>query len=164
MDDENMDLDFKNLTREQVLAKYSENLEKIRIFAETKQNMSSKDFDKYVSIYLRKSRRERIQTSSWSHRFDALKQLIELRRKTISYFIFFLLCLVLFYYKHEISSIFLRNIQVYIYPGMKLWRKITAPIILFFPSLTGNMEPLNIRYKNSLQFYFFQNCTTNPVL
>lgn len=70
------------------------------------------------------------------YRLKQLQDLMEKNRRILGYVSLFLtLCLVLFF-KREVSSILLRNIQVYIYPVMKLWRKITAPVILFFPALT----------------------------
>lgn len=43
----------------------------------------------------------------------------------------------MFYYKTEVSSMFMQNIQNYIYPGMSLWRKITLPILRLLPNLSS---------------------------
>lgn len=44
--------------------------------------------------------------------------------------------LILVNYRCEFTKLFMRNIQVYIYPGMRMWRKLTLPIIRQFPQLT----------------------------
>lgn len=44
--------------------------------------------------------------------------------------------IVLVNYKLEGSNLFMRNIQTLIYPGMRLWRKFTLPLIEQFPHLT----------------------------
>lgn len=48
----------------------------------------------------------------------------------------FAIMLILVNYRAELSRVFMRKIQVYIYPGMRLWRKLTLPIIQQFPQLT----------------------------
>lgn len=37
----------------------------------------------------------------------------------------------------DISRLFMRNIQTFIYPGMRYWRKLTLPIIRELPQLTN---------------------------
>lgn len=44
--------------------------------------------------------------------------------------------LILVNYRVELTKLFMRNIQVYIYPGMRLWRKLTLPVIQRFPQFT----------------------------
>lgn len=43
---------------------------------------------------------------------------------------------VLVTFKLEASNVFMRNIQILIYPGMRAWRKLTIPVIRTFPALT----------------------------
>lgn len=55
------------------------------------------------------------------------------------YFLHIAICaliIVLVNYKTETSNAFMRNIQTFIYPVMRAWRKITLPLIVAFPALT----------------------------
>lgn len=45
--------------------------------------------------------------------------------------------IVLVNYHANISRMFMRNIQTFIYPGMRYWRKLTLPMIREFPQLTN---------------------------
>lgn len=130
--DEELDLDFDNLSKSEILAKYSQNLNILQNFAE-KNNISNPEFDKLVTLSLN---RPQNWTKSWAERFLVVKLSIEKRQKLVSFLALIILGFAFFYYKQEVESLFLRHVQVYIYPGMKLWRKLTAPLILFFPSLT----------------------------
>lgn len=46
------------------------------------------------------------------------------------------ICLILVNYRIELTKLFMRNIQMYIYPGMRFWRIVTLPVIEQFPELT----------------------------
>lgn len=66
---------------------------------------------------------------------NIVKYLWNLIKNCIPFFIMLIILLVI-YKQHETSNLFMRNIQNYIYPGMKYWRKITMPVIKTFPELT----------------------------
>lgn len=59
----------------------------------------------------------------------------QLKRYT-RYLAWLAICLILVNYRIELTNLFMRNIQMYIYPGMKFWRLLTLPVIQQFPSLT----------------------------
>lgn len=44
--------------------------------------------------------------------------------------------------RKNVNNYIERNVQEIIYPGMKLFRKLMLPIIIIFPSLTGNITHL----------------------
>lgn len=44
--------------------------------------------------------------------------------------------IILVNYRLEFTKFFMRNIQMYIYPGMRIWRTFTLPVIQQFPQLT----------------------------
>lgn len=77
----------------------------------------------------------------------------------------FVFCIILLYNHHSTHKFVLRNIQNFIYPGLKLLRIIAVPIIKQFPSLTGNYSNLfqyNI-YSIVLQFLYIQFCFIAPI-
>lgn len=57
-------------------------------------------------------------------------------RRYARYLAWLAICLVLVNYRIELTKLFMRNIQMYIYPGMKVWRMFTLPVIQQFPQLT----------------------------
>lgn len=66
------------------------------------------------------------------------------KRRLLRFIIIFLIiitgiCYGLSYHKPTHNFVE-RNIQEAIYPFMKLYRKITLPLIEWFPSLTGNLK------------------------
>lgn len=57
-------------------------------------------------------------------------------RRYMYHIVFVAIVFCLVNYRFELTKIFMRNIQMYIYPGMRFWRKLTLPIIRQFPQLT----------------------------
>lgn len=72
---------------------------------------------------------------------------MERNRKVLFYLSLLLAICLVFLFKRQVSALLLRNIQVYIYPVMKIWRKITAPMLLFFPSLTGRFTNIKLPWR-----------------
>lgn len=118
----NIDTNFINLTKEQAVQKYIANIRKIRLYSQS-QGISDERFNEIVLNHFDEN-----------YNYDRFANFIKRRSVLICLllFIFFIL-----FHKHETASIFLRHIQIFIYPGMKLWRKLTLPIISRYPSLTG---------------------------
>lgn len=128
-----MDLDYRNLTKAQIFRKYQHNLDILRKYARD-NNIDDDVFDKLVTDNINQMeipRRNRIR--------KFLTRMCEQNKRIIYGITVILVVFVFFIFKREISSILLRNIQIYIYPLMKLWRKLSAPLLLFFPSLTGKL-------------------------
>lgn len=139
-DDETAEIDtnFETLTsKPEILKKYLLNLDKIKQFAQL-NNITELEFNDYMI-------KRHFTNNTTTHNYVfykntskvILKTVLERRKKIINFVFVLLTLFTLFVYKHEASSIILRNIQTYIYPGMKMWRKLTVPIISNYPILTG---------------------------
>lgn len=57
-------------------------------------------------------------------------------KRCARYLAWLAICLILVNYRIEFTKLFMRNIQMYIYPGMKFWRMLTLPVIQQFPELS----------------------------
>lgn len=57
-------------------------------------------------------------------------------RRCARYLAWLAICLILVNYRNELTKLFMRNIQMYIHPGMRFWRMLTLPVIQQFPELT----------------------------
>lgn len=57
-------------------------------------------------------------------------------RRCARYFAWLAICLILVNYRIELTKLFMRNVQMYIHPGMRFWRMLTLPVIQQFPELT----------------------------
>lgn len=138
---ENFDINFMSLNKSEVINKYLENLTILRANA----NLSSFNFNNYVLWTFFDSRgqpssedssADPIQHSSSLLTTELLKQILDRRRKIFFWIFYLSLGFLCISYKNEASAIVLRNIQTVFYPGMKLWRKLTLPVIEKFPGLT----------------------------
>ena len=127
---DNIDTDYRNLTKAQVIQKYIVNINILKHFAQI-NNITNNDFNNYIINYLKE------QQNSYSNKKIFIQNLIYRKKQIILYMLTIIIFALLFFYKHETASILLRNIQNFIYPGMKLWRKLSLPVISKFPSLTG---------------------------
>ncbi|XP_073832446.1 uncharacterized protein [Musca autumnalis] len=148
--------------RHQVLAKYSTALRQLRAFAEKHYEVRPFVFDNYVLFQYFSSdndkdssasttssggtedRRPRVGVMGFSGfspmnylKMELLNHILD-RKRQILYYIFFLILALLcfFVYRHEVAYSE-RNMQSSIvYPGMRIWRRMTLPLIQRFPRLT----------------------------
>lgn len=139
-----MDLNYKHLSKIAVLRKYQQNLDVLRRYAHTHTHIKDEQFDKLVSEDIN---RMVMPKRSISWRLRQVANFLQSHRKIVTTVLLLLSLFALLFFKRPVSTILLRNIQVYIYPVMKLWRKITAPVLLFFPSLTGECSNLKQKTK-----------------
>lgn len=136
---ESFDVNFANLSKGEVINKYLENLRILRCLAE--QNFN---FNNYILWQYFDSRNNAEdsevsdpgQQNSSVLSTELLKQILDRRRKIFLWIFYLTLGFLCISYKNEASAIVLRNIQTIFYPGMKLWRKLTLPVIEKFPGLT----------------------------
>lgn len=136
---ERVDINYTNLSRNEVIAKYLLNLRQLKRLAEQNCQISGRQFDNFLfTQYFDRSNNyvSNIYTVNGLLKAEIVKQIMDRKRK-ILFWVFYLIIACLFIsYKNEASTIFLRNIQTFIYPGMKIWRKMTLPVINKFPGLT----------------------------
>lgn len=95
--------------------------------------------------------------------FQECFQLLETRTSTkiqLLFKIFKIILVILIFsftsllvlYNHPLThSIFLRNLQEYIYPGLRMFRKLAVPIISAYPSMTGTFLVGNPKYETDLK-------------
>lgn len=145
---ENIDTNFNNLSRHQVISKYIENLRSMKSIAEQHCNIRAFQFDNYVLFqYFEQNRSPRASNTNQISiprsnndvafiKAEILKQIIDRKRKILFWIFYVAIACIFISYKNEASTIVLRNIQTFIYPGMKVWRKMTLPVIKKFPGLT----------------------------
>uniref|UniRef100_A0A0K8TKR0 Putative conserved plasma membrane protein n=1 Tax=Tabanus bromius TaxID=304241 RepID=A0A0K8TKR0_TABBR len=136
---EDAEMNYANLTRNPIISKYLINVNKLKQFAAESCQISNRQFDNYLFLQYFSQNNWRNSTNFYvnsSLKDEIVKQIIDRKRK-ILFWIFYLVIACLFLtYKNEASTLVLRNIQTFIYPGMKLWRKMTLPVISKFPGLT----------------------------
>ncbi|XP_059609478.1 uncharacterized protein LOC132256901 [Phlebotomus argentipes] len=124
-----LNTNFDNMTKYQIICKYIENVNRLRNVVRDRTDV---EFSNFLSTHLNS-----YTFPSYVYSTNLLIKSVLDRKRQIVWWIFSLLvaytCLS---YKHEASSLFLRHIQTHIYPGMKFWRKLTLPIITQYPMLT----------------------------
>ncbi|XP_055684718.1 uncharacterized protein LOC129790905 [Lutzomyia longipalpis] len=122
-----LDTNFDNMTKYQIICKYIENVNRLRSVAPPEM-----DFSDFLMAHL-----NRYTFASYVYSTNLLiKSVLDRKRKIVWWIFTLLVAYTCLSYKHEAYSLFLRRIQTHIYPGMKLWRKLTLPIITQYPTLT----------------------------
>lgn len=140
----------KCTTKDEVIACYLAHLNELKEIAEQKYAIDS---DEFIELFKNELLNEQqlsttpIPTTTATHSEQMvgkhdLSQCIDVKyvygqlRRYAYYIAMVAVICVLINYRSELSRLFMRNIQVYIYPGMRFWRKLTLPIIRQFPQLT----------------------------
>lgn len=138
--------DFTNCnTKEDVLRSYFNQLNALSAFAEQNYSIESSEFYEIYFDEIQSSRRnngtQRCCHSSLKKYNPTQSNSNEVICKPFKrYFVYIsvvLIIVALVNYRTDISRLFMRNIQTFIYPGMRYWRKMTLPIIRQFPRLTN---------------------------
>uniref|UniRef100_A0A182JRN7 Uncharacterized protein n=1 Tax=Anopheles christyi TaxID=43041 RepID=A0A182JRN7_9DIPT len=136
MDDE-LDMNFGGLRdKNEIIRKYVDNLNRLRMLAARRGQISESEFNNYlIRHYFHNNNIINYIFDKHTSR-TLLKTVIERKKKIINFIFLLLTLFVVFSYKHEVSTVVLRNIQSFIYPGMRFWRKATVPIIASYPALS----------------------------
>lgn len=140
-------------TKEEIVDCYLHQLNKIKKIAQQKyaidsnefveifgDELLSKEFHPTPNLIAHSKRIGKHEVSQFPvHYIDAcfIKYIYGQLKRFTSYMVLIAFVFVLVNYRVELSKLFMRNIQVYIYPGMRLWRIITLPVIQQFPQLTA---------------------------
>ncbi|XP_055389563.1 uncharacterized protein LOC129618686 [Condylostylus longicornis] len=130
----NFEINFgRNLTRNQILQKYLYNLNQLKLLAETNFKINNNEFNNFIIQYY-------FTPNRMSHvaliKTELVKTIVDRKRKIFFWLFYLAIGFLCVSYKNEASTLILRNIQTFIYPGMKLWRRMTLPMINNFPGLT----------------------------
>lgn len=122
--------------KNEIISKYLEQLNQLKQLAARRGRINEAEFNRYlIRHYFHNN-------NIINYIFDKntsrilLKTVIDRKKKIINFIFVLLTLFIVFSYKHEVSTVVLRNIQSFIYPGMRVWRKVTVPIIANYPSLT----------------------------
>lgn len=139
-------------TQEEVIRYYYKRLEEIEAVAKREYGIET---DEFAEMFRNEFLRDQLCTTPipaatqslkrfGKHEFSQLQYFIvcfikyvysQLRRYMVHIAILALV-FALVNYRVELTLIFMRHFQVYIYPFMRFWRKLTMPIIQRFPELT----------------------------
>lgn len=125
-----------------ILERYEENIEKVRRVG-LRSNLSESEvnnaIDQCISSLLVKENESKLKKKSSKGFFSLIRKIIHVSRK---FAIFCCVCLVTMsvlygLLQHKPIQYFIQsNLQDFIYPGMKILRKLVLPVIALFPSLT----------------------------
>ncbi|KAH8274374.1 hypothetical protein KR044_010716 [Drosophila immigrans] len=154
-DDIDIDLNFVQLSRQQLLQRYTNAMHQLRRLAEINCGVRPLSFDNYV-IFQYFQQRSRNQTTTTRRnastatpplmaylKLEVLHHLLDRRRKILCW-LFYLtlmtLCVAAYRYDSTANGGSTngnaRMLQSLVYPGMRMWRRITMPLIQRFPRLT----------------------------
>ncbi|EDW82217.1 uncharacterized protein Dwil_GK25678 [Drosophila willistoni] len=146
--DIDIDLDFVQLSRQQLLQRYTNAVRQLRRIAEINYGVRPLSFDNYV-IY--QYFRQQTQLNSGGRggsgsghpmmaylRLQVLHHFLDRRRQILCWLFYLtLMSLCVVAYRYETSSRSEdRVVPSMVYPGMRMWRRMTMPLIQRFPRLT----------------------------
>lgn len=114
---------FDNLSKQEIFSKYLQSLNNLK----TSTNISNHDFERFLLKHYNKQK----------YFYNYIPKSVVVKRRNVLISVFTIFAMILLTYKTETSNILLRNLQTFIYPGMKIWRKLAIPVITQFPELTG---------------------------
>ncbi|XP_034118625.1 uncharacterized protein LOC117577803 [Drosophila albomicans] len=154
MDDYDIDIDLNFVqlsSRQQLLQRYTNAMHQLRRLAEMNYGVRPLSFDNYV-IFQYFQQRSQVTTTRTRGRntpttpplmaylkLEVLHHLLDRRRKILCW-LFYLtlmsLCVVAYRYESATGANNGRMMQSLVYPGMRMWRRMTMPLIQRFPRLT----------------------------
>lgn len=146
MDDYDIDIDlnFVQLSRQQLLQRYTSAMRQLRRLAEANYGVRPLSFDNYVifQYFQQRSQAPLYNTTTPLMAYlklEVLHHLLDRRRKILCW-LFYLtlmsLCVVAYRYETNNGANNARMVQSLVYPGMRMWRRVTMPLIQRFPRLT----------------------------
>lgn len=146
MDDYDIDIDlnFVQLSRQQLLQRYTNAMRQLRRLAEANYGVRPLSFDNYVIFQYFQQRSQAPLYNSTTPlmaylKLEVLHHLLDRRRKILCW-LFYLtlmsLCVAAYRYETTNGANNARMVQSLVYPGMRMWRRMTMPLIQRFPRLT----------------------------
>lgn len=142
--DIDIDLNFVQLSRQQLLQRYTNAMRQLRRLAEGNYGVRPLSFDNYVifQYFQQRSTTPLYNTTTPLMAYLKLEVLHHFldRRRKIFCWLFYLtmmsLCVVAYRYETTNGTNNARMVQSLVYPGMRMWRRMTMPLIQRFPRLT----------------------------
>lgn len=146
MSSSDSDLFAECRTKEEAIGCYLKRLEEIKGIARREYGIEASQFDElFRNEFLREcatpipiahSKHELSQFAVHCSAMCLAKYAYSQLRRYVVHIAVLAVLLILVNYSAELTRIFMRNIQAYIYPAMRLWRILTMPIIRQFPQLS----------------------------
>ncbi|EDW06653.1 uncharacterized protein LOC6583669 [Drosophila mojavensis] len=148
MEDFDIDLDFNfvQLSRQQLLQRYTSAVRQLRRLADVNYGVRPLSFDNYVIFqYFQQRSSQALYNTSTPLvaylRLEVLHHFLDRRRKILCWLFYLtLISLCVVAYRYETTSSHGghngRMVQSLVYPGMRMWRRMTMPLIQRFPRLT----------------------------
>lgn len=142
--DIDIDLNFVQLSRQQLLQRYTNAMRQLRRLAEANYGVRPLSFDNYVifQYFQQRSPMPLYNTTPPLMAYlklEVLHHFLDRRRKILCW-LFYLtlmsLCVVAYRYETTNGQNNARMVQSLVYPGMRIWRRMTMPLIQRFPRLT----------------------------
>ncbi|KAH8241731.1 hypothetical protein KR038_011543 [Drosophila bunnanda] len=146
--DLDVDLNFVQLSRQQLLQRYAGAVRQLRRLAETRCEVRSVSFDNYVLFQYFRHRNWQAGITPVMPpaplmaylKLEVLHHLLDRRRQILCWLFYLtLVSLCVAAYRYETTSPGghqERVVQSMVYPGMRMWRRMTMPLIQRFPQLT----------------------------
>ncbi|KAH8345036.1 hypothetical protein KR059_001330 [Drosophila kikkawai] len=143
-----VDLNFVQLSRQQLLQRYAGAVHQLRRLAETRCEVRSVSFDNYVLFQYFRHRNWQAGITPLMPpaplmaylKLEVLHHLLDRRRQILCWLFYLtLVSLCVAAYRYETTSPGghqERVVQSMVYPGMRMWRRMTMPLIQRFPQLT----------------------------
>ncbi|EDW52868.1 GM12541 [Drosophila sechellia] len=145
-DPEDYDLNFVQLSRQQTLQRYAGAVRQLRRLADQRYGVRSLSFDNYVLFQYFRQRNWQTGVTPPAPlmaylKLEVLHHLLDRRRQILCWLFYLtLVSLCVAAYRYEVTSSTgghqERVIQAMVYPGMRMWRRMTMPLIQRFPQLT----------------------------
>lgn len=141
---------IKCTTKDELINSYINQLEELKSTLERNYGIKSKEFHDVlycelsskhrappISNAINKKQKHKRNASYYYQTQDVCnkKRFTNVFRTQLFIIIFAILLVT--YYNVEFTKLFMRNIQTFIYPGMRVWRIFTLPIIRTFPELSN---------------------------
>lgn len=127
------------MTNEVLVIKYKKELINIRKIAKEELNLADNVIDKLFHDCISSLGKDsRDITNNYEKTKCNIKNLLLSFLKYIFIFVLFIIVIFIVLHNHQPTfSLVLRNVQYFIYPGLKLLRILAIPIIQLFPNLSG---------------------------
>ncbi|XP_017013054.2 uncharacterized protein [Drosophila takahashii] len=146
-EDYELNLNFVQLSRQQVLQRYSGAVHQLRRMADRHYAVRSLSFDNYVLFQYFRQRNWQTGVTPPAPflmaylKLEVLHHLLDRRRQILCWLFYLtLVSLCVAAYRYETTTTTTSSTggghQAMVYPGMRMWRRMTMPLIQRFPQLT----------------------------
>lgn len=141
------------MSKHKLLLEYKENVEKVRKRAKAR-DLNDKQINEIFENCFKHLKNKASSSNVCVHKSKAQNVFIWIFKAFLCFTGFLFVFYIILNVHQPTTSIVLRNVQGLIYPGLKLIRYFSVPIIKRFPQLTG-LFSFFFMYKDYLNVIFF---------